>query len=82
MEPDNRRARVRWVIHPSDWGALAVLDVPSEPGPPPAEDEIVTRPFVVDRRSGQPVPVRVLQRVDWGGDGTPTCVVVVTRADS
>ena len=72
--------RVHWVLHHADRGRLLKLQPDSDEPDVPGEDEVITRPFLVDAASRQPVPVRIVQRlVDGPGSDTPTFVVVVTR---
>lgn len=71
---------VRWVMHPSDRGRLTRLEGQWDEQDVPDEDEVITRPFLVDSGSKQPVPVRVVQRLEWHHTATPTFIVVVTRS--
>jgi len=71
---------VRWVIDLSDVGSLSRLECEWDEHPGPNENEIITRPFLVDSVSKQPVPVRVIQRVEFPHAEDPIAVVVVTRS--
>ena len=71
---------VRWVMHPSDRGRLMRLDGQWDEQDLPNENEVITRPFLVDSGSKQPIPVRVVQRLEWHHTATPTFIVVVTRS--
>lgn len=51
---------VRWAVHPGDQGRIAYVEGLT-PGTLPHEDEVITRPFLVDPVTRQPVPVRVTQ---------------------
>jgi len=69
-------------MHPSDRGRLLALDGNWQEGGVPRQNEVITRPFIVDSRSMQPVPVRVVQRIEWHHSATPTFVLVVRPATS
>jgi hypothetical protein len=71
---------VRWAVHPADQGRIAYIDG-LEPGTLPYEDQVITRPFLVDPVSRQPVPVRVVQILRrWEPDRRGhTLAVVVAR---
>lgn len=71
---------VRWVMHPSDRGRLMTLERNCEDDGVPRENEVITRPFIVDSQSRQPVPVRVVQRIEWHHSAAPTFVLVVRPA--
>lgn len=72
---------MRWVMHPSDRGRLVALDGNWRDENVPGEDEVITRPFLVDSGSGKPVPVRVVQRLEWHHSAAPTWVVVVRTVE-
>lgn len=73
---------MRWAVHPSDTGRIAYIDGVFNPKDPlPCEGEVITRPFLVDPESRQPIPVRVVA-IHQMLETTPhTLAVVVTRAD-
>lgn len=52
---------VRWAVHPADTGRIAYIDGIAGPQKLPDENEVITRPFLVDPQTRQPVPVRVVQ---------------------
>jgi hypothetical protein len=79
MSKNNTAANVRWVMHVSDRGHLLNLGEPADCGAIPAQDEVITRPFLVDPSSRAPVPVRVVQRLEWHHGKAPTLVLVVSR---
>ncbi len=57
---------LRWAIHPADAGRIAYIDGLGGPQKMPKEDEVITRPFLVDPHTRAPVPVRVAQvLVQW-----------------
>jgi len=64
-------------MHPSDRGRLVTLDGDWQEQEVPREDEVITRPFLVELNSRQPVPVRVVQRLEWHHSAAPTFVLVV-----
>lgn len=73
--------KVHWVLHHSDRGRLLKLQPDSHERHVPDEDEVITRPFLVDSASREPVPVRIVQRlVEGPPSDTPAFVVVVTRS--
>jgi type II secretory pathway component PulJ len=80
MKKNPALASVRWVMHPSDRGQLTQLEGGWDEEIAPAENEVITRPFLVDSNSKNPVPVRVVQRLEWHHTKKPTFVVVVRRA--
>lgn len=67
-------------MHPADVGTLMKLAEPPEDQPVPEENQVITRPFLVDSVSLQPVPVRVVQLLEWHHSRVPTIVVVVRRS--
>jgi hypothetical protein len=70
---------VRWAVHPADTGRIAYIDGIGGPQKVPGENEVITRPFLVDPQSRQPVPVRVvqvLQQWDSARSGHTLAVVV------
>jgi hypothetical protein len=72
---------VRWAVHPGDAGRIAYIDGVSDPKDTlPQVDQLITRPFLVDPVSQQPVAVRVaaIHRL-WDGQ-RHTLAVVVTLA--
>jgi hypothetical protein len=71
--------QLRWVMHPSDIGRLLKLEEAFEEQQLPEEGQVITRPFLVDAVSKEPVPVRVVQRLEWHHSKIPTIVVVVRR---
>ena len=74
---------VRWVMHPSERGQLVALEGDwHEESRVPSQDEVLTRPFLVDPGSSEPVPVRVVQRLEWHHSAAPTYVLVVRRAQA
>ena len=79
MLKNSTAAKVRWVMHVSDRGHLLNLGEPADCGAIPKQDEVVTRAFLVDADSRVPVPVRVLQRLEWHHGKAPTLVLVVSR---
>src|SRR5512140_1964888 len=79
MNSTTSTSTVRWVMHPSDCGTLVKLDEPCQEQLVPKEDQVITRPFLVDSVSKQPVPVRVVQLLEWHHSRVPTFVVVVRR---
>lgn len=74
---DEPGPEVKWVLHPADSGRLAKLDVPSREQHVPAEGDVIVRPFLVDAATMRPIPVRVVQRVEWHHSGSASFVVVV-----
>lgn len=77
MTTDEGGPQVRWVLHPADGGRLAQLDVQTRERHVPAEGDVLMRPFLVDPGTMRPIPVRVVQRVDWHHSGEASFVVVV-----
>lgn len=73
---------VRWAIHPSDSGRISYIEGLWSPKHTlPHEGDIITRPFLVDPITQQPIPVRVVQIQDHPEMTPHTLVLVVMRAD-
>lgn len=71
---------IRWVMQPGQQDVLAIDPLAQDrDGAVPDENEVITRPFLIDPRSGQPVRARVVQRLEWHHERAPTFVVVVAR---
>lgn len=70
---------VRWAVHPSDQGRLTYIDGLWDGHTLPHENEVITRPFLVDPVSKAEVPVRVVQVLELFQQQPPTLAVVVTR---
>lgn len=68
---------VKWVLHPADAGRLVQLDLPAREQHVPAEGDVIVRPFLVDAATMRPIPVRVVQRLEWHHSGNASFVVVV-----
>jgi hypothetical protein len=66
-------------MHPSDLGRVVKLEESYVEQQAPTENQVITRPFLVDAVSRQPVPVRVVQLLEWHHSRVPTVVVVVRR---
>lgn len=81
MKKRSHTPTVRWVMHPSDRGRLVALDGNWHEENVPGEDEVITRPFLVDSSSRKPVPVRVVQRLEWHHSAAPTLVLVVRTVE-
>lgn len=58
---------VRWAVHPAEQGTILYIDgLPSDTLP--AENSVITRPFLVDPTTRKPIPVRVVQiQTHWDG---------------
>lgn len=52
---------IRWAVHPADAGRIAYIDGIAGPQSIPKENSVITRPFLVDPQTRQPVPVRVVR---------------------
>lgn len=65
------------MLHPADSGRLVKLDVVAREQRVPAEGEVIVRPFLVDAATRRPIPVRVIQRLEWHHSGNASFVVVV-----
>lgn len=70
---------VRWAVHPADTGRLAYIDGLWDGHTLPHEHQVITRPFLVDPVTRQPVPVRVVQILELLDQQPPILAVVVTR---
>lgn len=70
---------VRFAIHPADAGRIAYIDGLWNGHTLPRENEVITRPFLVDPTTREPVPVRVVQIVEMLDATPPTLAVVVSR---
>jgi hypothetical protein len=71
-----------WAVDPSDQCSLEFIDgLQNATHTLPHEGDIITRPFLVDPASRQPVPVRVVQILEILETRGHTLVVVVTRSD-
>jgi len=73
---------IAWAIHPADQGNIEHIDgLQNASHTLPYEDQIITRPFLVDPKTQQPIPVRVVEIREILETRGHTLVVVVTRAD-
>jgi hypothetical protein len=73
---------VKWAVHPSDTGRILYIDGLWNPSHTlPYEGEVITRPFLVDPKTRQPILVRVVQIQEFLEMKPQTLAVVVTRAD-
>lgn len=73
---------VKWATHPADQGNIRFIEgLQDESHTLPREGEIITRPFLVDPQSMQPVPVRVVEIQEILETQGHILAVVVTRAD-
>jgi hypothetical protein len=72
---------VRWAVHPADTGRIAYIDGLGGPQTIPDENELITRSFLVDPQTRQPIPVRVVQVLrQWdSARNGHTLAVVVAR---
>ncbi|HEY0887833.1 MAG TPA: hypothetical protein VGE20_21240 [Ramlibacter sp.] len=77
MTTEQPGPQVKWVLHPADGGRLVKLDVPAREQHVPAEGDVIVRPFLVDAATMRPIPVRVVQRLEWHHSGNASFVVVV-----
>lgn len=71
--------QVRWAVHPADTGQLTYIDGLWDGHTLPQENDVITRPFLVDPISKSPVPVRVVQILEMFQQQPPVLAVVVTR---
>ncbi|MBC3811357.1 hypothetical protein [Undibacterium aquatile] len=72
----------RWAIHPSQTGQILYVDGKQDPSHTlPFENDVITRPFLLDPVTRQPIPVRVVQIHNVGFPVVEYVVVVVARAD-
>lgn len=71
---------VRWAVHPASVSAIAYIDGLFDPKDKlPQENDLITRPFLVDPKTRQPIPVRVAEvRRMWDG-ARHILAVLVTR---
>jgi hypothetical protein len=72
-------ATIRWVTQPGQQDLMIEPLAQEKEGEVPEENEVITRPFLVDPRSGKPVRARVVQLLEWHHQRAPTFVVVVAR---
>jgi hypothetical protein len=73
---------VKWAVHPSDTGKIHYIEGLWNPSHTlPHEGDIITRPFLVDPQTRQPIPVRVVEIQDHPEMKPHTLVVVVTLSD-
>ena len=70
---------MRWAVHPADQGRILYVDGLADGQPLPKENERITRPFLLDPVTRQPVPVRVVQIVEFLQQDPPCLAVVVAR---
>lgn len=70
---------VRFAVHPADAGRITYIEGLWDGHTLPHENEVITRPFLVDPTTKEPVPVRVVQIVEMLQAEPPTLAVVVTR---
>jgi hypothetical protein len=52
---------LRWAVHPADTARIAYIDGIAGPQTLPVENDVITRSFLVDPQTRQPVRVRVVQ---------------------
>ena len=71
--------QVRWAVHPSDQGRIAYIDGLWDGSTLPYEDQVITRPFLVDPVSKAEIPVRVVQLIEYFQQDPPVIAVVVAR---
>lgn len=73
---------VRWAMLPSERSSLEYIEGVWDPSDTlPYEGDVITRPFLVDPQTRQPVPVRVVQIQEILETQGHILAVVVTRAD-
>ncbi|WP_294261544.1 hypothetical protein [uncultured Comamonas sp.] len=70
---------VRWAVHPADQGRITYIDGLQDKATLPYENEVITRPFLVDPVSKAEVPVRVVQLIEFFQQDPPVIAVVVAR---
>ena len=70
---------VKYAVHPADTGRIAYIDGLWDGHTVPQENEVITRPFLVDPTTRTPVPVRVVQIQRRVNQEPPILVVVVAR---
>jgi len=75
------KTRMKWAIHPAEIGNIKYIDGLFKPEKAPHAGDIITRPFLVDPASNQPVPVRIVEIQECHIEGQHILAVVVTRAD-
>lgn len=71
---------MRWGVTSGDTGSIEMLEGLNAPWPKlPYVGDLLTVPFLVDRETQQPVPVRVLELRELLKMDPPTIVVLVGR---
>lgn len=71
---------MRYAVTPGDTGSIEYIDGLPEHWPTlPKEGDVLTVPFLVDRLSRLPVPVRVLEICNLPDMQPPTIAIVVGR---
>jgi hypothetical protein len=73
-------AVIRWTVHPDAKDRLAIIEGTVDSQPCPQENEVITRPFLVDPVSKAGVPVRVVQVLELLQESPPVLAVLVTPA--
>lgn len=74
------KLHMKWAVHPSDVGRITYIDgVWEGHNTLPHENEVITRPFLVDPVSKAEIPVRVVQLVEMYQQDPPVIAVVVAR---
>ncbi len=73
---------LKWAVHPADQGRLKFIEGLGGPQKVPEENELITRPFLVDPMTLQPVPVRVAHVLTlWDSTRNAHTVAVVVARD-
>jgi hypothetical protein len=73
-------AIVRWTLYLDAKGRLELTgDVDQDQAHCPQENEVITRPFLVDPVSKLEVPVRVVQVLELSKEHPPVLAVLVRR---
>lgn len=70
---------MRWTVHQADQGRLLYVDGIWDGHKLPQENEVITRPFLIDPVSRAEVPVRVVQVLELYQEQPPVLAVVVRR---
>lgn len=71
---------VRWAIHPGHEGTIEYVAGIGGPQTLPNENEVITRPFLVDPHSRLPIPVRVSQVLKMWDSGSRQHILAVVVA--
>lgn len=82
MSAERPALLARWAVHPSQVGQILYIDGKQDPSHTlPYENDVITRPFLLDPVTRLPIPVRVVRIHNVVFPVLEYVVVEVARAD-